>query len=272
MTPFSSVSGRTRLGEGREAEILDAGDGRVVRLLWDREREAWLDREEAALRAASAAGAPVPVAYKRETVDGRPGLVMERLDGPDLLTRLGKRPWTVRSAGKLLGRLHARLHDVCAPQTLPTLRDNVSTLLARRAEYLPAALADEARAGLEQLPKGERLCHGDFHPGNVLLTEAGPRVIDWAGASRGDPLADVCRTLLIIELGALPEHAPTLVRRLDRVGRALLLRSYLAAYGRPEGQLIARWRRVLAIARLAEGIESERALLMRLLGDESGPY
>jgi aminoglycoside phosphotransferase (APT) family kinase protein len=259
------VSDRVRIGEGREAEILDAGPGRVLRLLWSPDREPWLDREEAALRAASAAGAPVPAVHERMTVDGRPGLVMERLDGPDLLARLGKRPWTIRSTGRLLGELHARLNAVRAPATLPDLKESVLALLARRAECVPPNLASEARSSLDDLPDGDRLCHGDFHPANVLLTDAGPRVIDWAGASRGDPIADVCRTLLLIELGELPAHAPMLVRRLDRVGRKLLVRSYLGAYGRLSMELIERWRRVLTIARLAEDIDAERASLLGLL-------
>jgi aminoglycoside phosphotransferase (APT) family kinase protein len=260
------VTERVRIGEGREAEILEAGDGRVLRLLWSAEREPWLDREEAALRAASAAGAPVPTVYERMTQDGRPGLVMERLDGPDLLTRLGTRPWTVVAAGRMLGHVHARLHEVSAPAELPDLKDNIRELLERRAQRVPADLAAEACERLAELPDGDRICHGDYHPANVLLTTDGPRVIDWAGASRGDPIADVCRTQLIVELGEVPQAAPALVRRLDYVGRSLLLRSYLRAYGRPDRLLIARWTRVLAIARLAEGIDAERTSLLNLLG------
>jgi aminoglycoside phosphotransferase (APT) family kinase protein len=267
--PGPELSAPARIGQGREAEILEWGDGRVLRLLWSAERERHLDREETALRAASAVGAPVPVAYERIEVDGRPGLVMERLDGTDLLTRLGSRPWTIRSTGPLLGRLHARLHEVPAPPTLPTLKDNIRELLELRHDRVPADLATEALDGLAGLPDGDRLCHGDFHPGNVLLTSAGPRVIDWPGASRGDPMADVCRTRLLVVLGAVPAHAPALVRRLDRAGRSWLLRSYLRAYGRPDNEAIGRWERVLAIARLAEGIDAERAALLRLL--ESRP-
>lgn len=260
------MSGRVRIGEGREAEILEAGDGRVLRLLWSADRELWLDREAAALRAASAAGAPVPAVYERTTEDGRPGLVMERLDGPDLLTRLGKRPWTVLAAGRLLGRVHASLHEVTAPEQLPDLKDNVRGLLELRADRVPKDLSAEAHELLAELPDGDRICHGDYHPANVLLTAAGPRVIDWASASRGDPMADVCRTRLIIELGEVPEHAPALVRRLDRVGRSFMLRAYLRAYGRPDPEFISRWRRVISIARLAEDIEAERPKLMKLLG------
>jgi aminoglycoside phosphotransferase (APT) family kinase protein len=140
-------------------------------------------------------------------------------------------------------------------------------LLERGADRVPAELAAEARSALAALPDGDRLCHGDFHPGNVLLTAAGPRVIDWAGAARGDPLADVSRTLLIMELGEVPAHAPALVRGLSRVGRSLLVRSYLAAYGLRKRDLVDRWRRVLAIARLAEGIDAEREALLDHLAE-----
>ena len=41
---------------------------------------------------------------------------------------------------------------------------------------------------------GDKLCHGDFHPGNVLLTEKGAVVIDWMTASICNPWADMART------------------------------------------------------------------------------
>jgi aminoglycoside phosphotransferase (APT) family kinase protein len=73
------------LGEGREAETLAWGEGRVLRLLKDPSRTDRLERELAALTAARRGGAPVPAVYGRETVNGRPGLVIERVEGPDLL-------------------------------------------------------------------------------------------------------------------------------------------------------------------------------------------
>jgi thiamine kinase len=255
-----------RIGEGREAEILEAGPGRVVRLLWSADREPFLAREEAGLRAAAAAGAPVPAVYERVVIDGRPGLVMDRLDGSDLLARVGARPWAVWSSGKLLGRVHSGLNRVVAPADVPDLKDGLAELLERGGERVPRQLAAEAHRALAGLPDGDRLCHGDFHPGNVLLTSAGPCVIDWPGAARGDPAADVCRTILLVELAALPDNAPPTVRRLDRVGRRLLLRSYLRAYGGRPAAAAARWRRALLIARLAEGIDGERELLLAALG------
>jgi aminoglycoside phosphotransferase (APT) family kinase protein len=257
---------RALVGQGREAEIFDWGEGRVLRLLRGAGDEPRLDREESALRAAFAAGAPVPAVYERMTVDGRPGLVMERIDGPDMLARIGARPWTVYAAGRMLGRLHASLHEARAPSELPSVKQNLRALLEWRADQVPEELLAEAFDRIDELPDGDRLCHGDFHPGNVLLAPAGPRVIDWQAACRGDPLADVCRSRLIIRMGALPEQAPALLRRLAQVGRSWLLRAYLGAYGKHDPAALERWERVGLIARLAEGIDAERPTLLDLLG------
>lgn len=50
----------------------------------------------------------------------------------------------------------------------------------------------------------------DFHPDNVLLAARGPVIIDWPDATRGQPLADVARTSLLLRLGGLPPGWPRL--------------------------------------------------------------
>ena len=51
---------------------------------------------------------------------------------------------------------------------------------------------------LHEIPfEGERLLHLDFHPDNVLLSQRGPVVIDWANARAGDPALDVAMTWVI---------------------------------------------------------------------------
>ena len=60
-----------------------------------------------------------------------------------------------------------------------------------------AEAATEGQALLEaiaEMPDGDRLCHGDFHPLNILGDTADPLIIDWPDARRGEPAADVCRS------------------------------------------------------------------------------
>src|ERR671924_42075 len=90
--------------------------------------------------------------------------------------------------------------------------------LEREAVALTAAAAAGAPAPgvLEQLPDGDRLCHGDFHPANVLVGKRGPVAIDWHRAARGDPMGDLARSRVILAAGFVPPKSPWLVRHLDR--------------------------------------------------------
>jgi aminoglycoside phosphotransferase (APT) family kinase protein len=252
-----------RLGGGREAEVFAWEEGRALRLARDPDRAPRVRREALALSTAHRAGAPVPAVYEHVTVEGRPGVIVDRIDGEDLLTRLGRRPWLVRSVGRACGSMHARLHDLRAPDELPSLNDELRSRL--ESDLVPADVRDAALADLERLPDGDRLCHGDFHPANVLGARGGPMVIDWTLAARGDPAADVARTRLMLLGGAVPDDAPLLLRRLDRIGRRLLFGAYLRGYRSvrpPDLVLVNRWEFVCLAARLAEGIDAERAGLL----------
>jgi thiamine kinase-like enzyme len=146
----------------------------------------------------------------------------------------------------------------------------VRSLLRDRleSELVPPDLGEPARAALEALPDGDRLCHGDLHPANLLRTAERDVVIDWTGASSGDPAADVARTLIILNAGAVHEGAPALVKALERVGRRLLVGGYVRSYRRRRAidtAAVRRWLPVVGAARLAEGIEEERDDLLILL-------
>lgn len=93
------------------------------------------------------------------------------------------------------------------------------------------------------MPKGDRLCHGDFHPINVLGQTSQPLVIDWPDACRGDPSADVCRSYLLLKLHAAEIAEP-----------------YLDAYCRITNisrVTIVGWLPYVAAARLAEDVPND---------------
>lgn len=254
-----AVSELVRLGTGREAEIFAWEDGRVLRLARDPRATGMIEREAAALAAAHAAGAPVPRVYERVTVEGRPGVVLDLVEGVDLLAWLGRRPWALLSVAGTLGRHHAALHRVEAPAGLPTLRDELRRRLG--SPLVPAGVRERA---LDRLPDGDRLLHGDFHPANLLRTDHGCVVIDWTNGASGDPAADVARTLILGRGGDL-EGAPFVVRRAAPLARRLLVAGYLRAYARElplDRDRVERWLPVWAAARLAEDIEPEREFLL----------
>lgn len=259
-----------KIAEGREAEVFAWDDTRVLKLYRDERYAPNAQYEAAGLRAARSAGNFVPEPGDEVRVRGRPGLLMERVVGEDLLTLFGKQPWMVFAAGSVFGRTHAALHEAEAPPDLRSLRERFSRLIERAGDESPehARLAAFALDVLRALPEGDRLLHGDYHPGQVLMTKRGPVVIDWPNAMRGDPHADVARTLLLLDIATVPPGTPFVVRRLQGIGRRIIRARYLAAYRRQrplDDELLARWRIPTAAERLTDGIDDEREKLLTLL-------
>ena len=260
------VAGLQKIAEGREAEIFAWESGKVLRLLRDSQDAGRLDAETQTMRAARDAGLPVPAPYGVIDVDGRAGLIMDRVDGPDILTEMGRKPWIVLRGARVTGELHARLHAVPGPPGTRSLRD----VIARHIDgvSLPGDLRAFALSLLDGLPDGDAICHGDFHPGNIIDTAHGPQIIDWPNAARGDPDADYARTRLVLRLGDPPPGTSPVLRYLIGVMRGVFLRRYDAAYRgirEPDDATVARWETVRAADRLWDGIDVERTKLLSII-------
>ena len=255
-----------KIAEGREAEIFAWDLGTILKLYRDPSRSRSRDAELHAMSAVWDAGGPAPRVIAPIEVDDRPGLLVERIDGTDLLTELGRAPWKVISTGGLMGEAHARLNQTKAPPHLKRLKDRLLERL--ESPLVPAELRGVGKEALVSLPDGDRLCHGDFHPANVMRSAHGGTVIDWSNATAGDLTADIAQTLLIVNLGEPPPGSALAIRRLDAVGRRIIRSRYLAVYARRQPfdrDLAARWTLPLRIARLSHGIEQERNKLLMLV-------
>jgi aminoglycoside phosphotransferase (APT) family kinase protein len=140
------------------------------------------------------------------------------------------------------------------------------------ADTLPRYHHDLALRLLTSLPPGDRLCHSDFHLGNLLGSWDAPVVIDWGWAARGDPTSDVARSDLLQRIGAFPPGVPVVFRALAAVGRGLLTDLYVRHYRRLAGiePTFDRWRFVHWAARFADDVPEDPPTLLRLL-DRAAP-
>jgi len=252
-----------KLGAGREAEVHTWGADAVVKLY--RPGFSGHRAEADALGALDGHGV-APKLIDVVECDGRTGLVLERLHGSDMLALLQDQPWRIRRLARALAESHLAVHSVPAPPDLPDLREVLATriddaaLTPQRRRFALQLLAD--------LPSGDRLCHGDYHPGNVLVAADRVTVIDWAGAARGIPEADHARSLLLLRWAdPLPDTA-LMSRGLISAGRAIFARSYARAYrdgsNMPLRQVNS-WLVVHVAARMSEGIDVERPKLTEIL-------
>src|SRR5689334_15374557 len=97
--------------------------------------------------------AEVPRGFERVSVEGRPGLVLERLGARNLLLEIGERPWRVWPIGRELGRLHLRIHAAVAPESLESVHAGLRGRL--ESPLVPEAVRAAALERLERLPEGD---------------------------------------------------------------------------------------------------------------------
>jgi hypothetical protein len=147
---------------------------------------------------------------------------------------------------------------------LPALVEVLASKI-NRAEKLPDYVRQAALKALEKLPEDDKLCHGDFHPGNILLTQRGPVIIDWIDGSRGGPILDVARSSLLFGGGNIPSSLPG--AWLIRIIQSSFYRIYHRRYFQlnpVNRQDFEHWVPVVAAGRLSEDIYYDEDRLLAL--------
>ena len=111
---------------------------------------------------------------------------------------------------------------------------------------------------LQEMPDGDRVCHGDYHPYNIIQSQRGSIVIDWNNSHLGDPIEDVARTKLMLMGFSL--MVPTVSRAIDRFREAYLER-YFALHSADQEQ-IEKWWPIVSAIRLLDNIPEIRDWLL----------
>lgn len=172
---------------------------------------------------------------------GLPFMIMERLPGRTMIDHIGFNPTRVPKTFAGMAALHAQLHRL--PVDGWPLTDDGSPLVDRFLELLRADAerlgvhdADSALDWLQQqrstvIPEERSLCHGDFHPLNILVESADRMsVVDWGLAMVGDRHSDVANALALVRLVPTGSIGGRAQQAVAGVLRRWAARRYLAAY------------------------------------------
>lgn len=239
------------LGSGNVAEAFEYGP-HVLKLYRHPEAKSSAFAEAATLSLLGDHRLPTPRVHEVGLFEGRWGLVMDRADGETLARFAEGGVELVPGGFEEMLRLHRLIHAEADPR-LPSLTARLRYRLGR-IEGIDEALRRRLLTRLAELPDGDRISHGDFHPFNMVGAPGGAVVIDWLDAASGPPAADVARSYMLIAAAA-EDFAAGYVS------------AYAAAAAMDPAEIMA-WVPVVAAARLVHenADAAERARLLDFIG------
>jgi uncharacterized protein (TIGR02172 family) len=254
----------TPIAQGRTADVYAWDKHHVLKLYRDWCPPHWVEDEGRIANAIHYAGIPSPAAKEIIEVNGRRGLIYERLEGISMLKDMNMHPWRMFKHARSLAELQVKINKL-SMSGLPSYKDGLRYSI-ESTPHLVDELRRKALKIMDSLPDGNKVCHGDYHPGNVIITKDGPVVIDWMTARLGSPWADVARTVMIFRVAV--QAAGKQVSPFIRAAIGSCCQIYLKRYRMllPDTRNeFNRWLPVIAAARLNEDIPREREALIQMI-------
>jgi len=184
------------IGKGMTAEVYEWGPDKVLKLYFERFGEDWAKFEARVGRTVHEAGVASPAVYDMVEVDGRKGVIFERIHGTSMLRQVLAEPWNVFNYAKDLVELQYSIH-CCSAENLPTQKERFAIRINSTRE-LTQPEKRRIMEYIDRLPDGNSVCHGDLHFNNIIISKNKLVPIDWTSAYQGNPSGDVARTCLMM--------------------------------------------------------------------------
>ena len=192
-------------------------------------------------------GIRIPKIKEVLTIDGKWAIVSEYIKGKTLAQLMQENPEKKNEYLELLVDLQMDVHSHTCP-LLTKLKGKMNRKIS--AADLDATTRYDLHTRLESMPKHNKVCHGDFNPSNIIISEDGtPYIIDWSHVTQGNASADVARTYLLFWLAGDIDGA----------------NAYLDLFCKKSDtakQYVQKWMPIVAASQSVKGNEKERQFLL----------
>jgi tRNA A-37 threonylcarbamoyl transferase component Bud32 len=192
-------------------------------------------------------GLNIPKVLEVTMIDGKWTIVSDYIKGKTLASLMKENPEKKEEYLNLFVDVQMEIQSKTCPM-LNRLKDKMSRKIEQAD--LDATTRYDLHARLEGMPTHNKVCHGDFWPSNVIISDEGiPYVIDWSHVTQGNASADVARTYLLFWLNG------------DTEGAGEYLNLFCEKSGTPV-QYVQKWMPIVAASQSVKGNEKERELLL----------
>lgn len=202
-----SIDGLPMIGKGANGEVYRIDAERIVKVynpLTNPPEK--IAREKQVAREAFIHGVPSALSYEMVHVGDRIGIVYEMIDAMTLGEAIARQPERLEEYATRMAQMLRELHATeFAPGVLPDARLSLHAWVdvAERSGYYTDKAIVAARKLVDSIPPRNTFIHGDFHPGNIMVTDDDEfLLIDMGDASVGDPVIDLIASYQIMRLVA----------------------------------------------------------------------
>jgi aminoglycoside phosphotransferase (APT) family kinase protein len=228
-------------------------DGKVYKVMGPEYPASDVFNEALNLAAVGETQLKVPKIAGVSKIDGQWTLVWEYIEGTTLLNLMEKEPGRFDEFLSRFVDIQLEIHRYSATR-LPVLIDKMHRKI--RASGLDVATRYELHTRLDSMPRHTKLCHGDFNPSNVVITQNDEAyIIDWSHASQGNASADAAQTWLILRF-----YQDFFYGNRDTAEQYLTL--FCEKSGTPR-QYVEKWISIVSASQLVKGRPEEREFLLR---------
>ncbi|PEM31273.1 aminoglycoside phosphotransferase family protein [Bacillus wiedmannii] len=239
------------IAKGNTAEIY-LYDTKVVKLFKEYLPNTESMNEAKKQKYAYSCGLSVPNVFEVAKIKNRQAIIMEYVKGDSigdlLLNNLNEAEYYINICVNEQKKIHAIRVNT---DEMELMRRSLERQI-KSVHQLDENKKENILQKLDSITFDFRLCHGDFHPFNLILSkEEKVKVIDWVDASSGDIRADVFRTYLLYAQISLE-----------------LAEMYLQIYGRNTDLTrdeIFQWAPIMIAARFSEKVSPQNEVYLKRL-------
>ncbi len=191
------------IGAGNTASVYEWEEGKVLKLFNKDYPGKSIENEFNNAMAIREMNFKKPKAYEIISYKERKGIIYDRIEGESLLE------WVMKTGDlQECARCMAKLHKAIIQNKISNVANYKDFLKYHITKtQLTLEKQDEFLQMIDKLPGGNVLCHGDFHPGNILISKGHGYVIDFMNVCYGNSLYDIARTVFLIEYTPIPPEA-----------------------------------------------------------------
>ena len=192
-------------------------------------------------------GLNIPKIREVTVIEGKWAIIADFIEGKTLAQLIQENPDKIDEYLEMFVDVQLQVHSMKAP-LLNKLKDKMNRKISEAD--LDATTRYELHTRLESMPKHNKVCHGDFNPSNIIITNDGTAyILDWSHATQGNASADVARTYLLFCLEDSKEIA-------EKYLNLFCKKSDTAK------QYVQKWMPIVAASQSVKGKPEEREFLL----------